>query len=57
MSEFYVVVRELDTGNEVRRMGPITGERSAERTLMGVLRNMDLERYTADTEPAPEPPK
>lgn len=45
-----IVVRELETQKEIHRVEMQTpiSESKVERVLMGLLRNMDTDRYYAD---------
>ena len=49
MNNWYVVITELGTGKEEKRMGPMD-ESAAERTLRGVIRQINDERYCATME-------
>lgn len=50
--EVFLIVREFETNNEVKRLGPMT-ERKAEIVTLGLLRNMDTENFYVDEEEAP----
>ena len=49
MKQVMLKVRDMTTGEVVKTLGPI-GEHKAEKVLMGMLRNMNTDRYCVDEE-------
>lgn len=45
--DFYVIVIDDESGEEVRRLGPMA-KRTAERVLSGILMQLNHDQYSAD---------